>query len=92
MFANKICLHVLLYLDEAGTIDQVIHSQMQKCGVGLWVCVTCGWETKYKTRLYEHVEAKHMETGGRFCPICQKTCPSKNALASHVSRNHRKIK
>jgi len=46
--------------DEAEAIDQAIVSQMQKVGVGVWQCVACGWETKYKTRLYEHVEAKHM--------------------------------
>ena len=64
---------------------------MLKCGTGVWQCVTCGWETKFKTRLYEHVEAKHVETGGHSCPLCGKFCSSKNALKLHKSKYHRNV-
>ena len=32
---------------------------MEKLG-DVWQCKDCLWETKYKTRLWEHVEAKHV--------------------------------
>ena len=51
--------------------------------------MTCGWHSKFKTRLNEHVEAKHVETGGYSCPLCGKFCSSKNALKLHKSKYHR---
>jgi len=65
--------------DEAQAIDQAVNALMQKCG-SVWQCLACGWEAKIKTRLYEHVEAKHVETNGYSCPICGKFCPSQKAL------------
>ena len=74
--------------DEAQAIDQAVVSQMQKCGAA-WQCLACGWETPKRARLWEHVEANHVETNGYSCPICEKFCPSKNALKVHKSRNHK---
>ncbi|XP_023340303.1 zinc finger and BTB domain-containing protein 14 isoform X7 [Eurytemora carolleeae] len=65
-----------------------VEEHMQKTEAG-WVCQACGWETRLKTRLWEHVEAKHVNTGGYTCPHCNKFCPSKNSLKAHVSRTHR---
>ena len=56
-----------------------------------WDCLTCGWTTKYKTRLYEHVESKHVSTAGYNCPHCQQFCSSINALKTHKSRAHKNI-
>ena len=61
---------------------------MVKTG-GVWQCDSCGWETKFKTRLSEHVEAKHMQTSGYNCPLCAKFCSTKNALKIHKTRNHK---
>lgn len=55
----------------------------------LWQCRDCMWTTKYKTRLWEHVEAKHVLSQGYNCPICSKFCPSKNAWHHHKSRYHK---
>eukprot|EP00092_Neocalanus_flemingeri_P077240 GFUD01095880.1.p1 GENE.GFUD01095880.1~~GFUD01095880.1.p1 ORF type:complete len:358 (+),score=69.27 GFUD01095880.1:288-1361(+) len=74
--------------DEAQAIDQAVVAQMQKCG-GVWKCLACGWEAKIKTRLYEHVEAKHVETNGYSCPICGKYCSSQKALKNHKFKYHR---
>ena len=76
--------------DEAEAVDQAVVAQMQKCE-GYWQCTACGWQTKFKTRLYEHVEAKHVETNGYTCPICQKFCPTQKALKIHRSKYHRHV-
>jgi len=69
-------------------IDQAVLAQMQKNG-GVWQCLTCGWEAKIKTRLFEHVEAKHVETNGYSCPICGKFCSSQKGLKNHKFKYHR---
>jgi len=74
--------------DEAQAIDQAVISQMRKSG-GVWQCLACGWEAKIKTRLYEHVEAKHVETNGYSCPICGKFCSSQKGLKNHKFKYHR---
>ena len=77
-------------LDEALSINDEVISQMLKVG-GMWQCLVCGWETKFKSRLWEHVEAKHVNTSGYLCPLCDKFCPSFNALKLHKSRNHKSV-
>jgi len=74
--------------EEAAAIDQAVLSQMQKVG-GAWQCLACEWQTNHKTRCYEHVEAKHVQTNGYSCPFCEKFCPSKNSLKFHKSKYHR---
>ena len=76
------------YLDGKEALDHAVVSQMQRIA-GVWQCLTCGWETKFKTRLFEHVEATHVQTNGYTCPYCDKFCPSKNSLKVHKSRNHK---
>jgi len=80
------------YIDNGAdkALDNEIVTHMQKNGAA-WQCVTCGWETKLRARLWEHVEANHVQTNGYSCPICEKFCPSKNALKVHKSRNHRNM-
>ena len=76
-------------LDESMmAINEAVLSQMEKCG-GDWRCTTCGFQTKLRARVWEHVEAKHVETSGYLCPLCQKFCSSKNALKLHKSKYHR---
>ena len=70
--------------------EERILSCMMKNEQG-WNCLSCGWITKNKTRLFVHVEAKHMPGVGYNCPICDKLCPSLNALNAHKSRNHRNV-
>ena len=77
-------------LDVAEAVDIAVSSQMVKCE-GVWKCMACGWQTKFKTRLYEHVEAKHVETNGYTCQICQKFCPTQKALKMHRSKYHRNV-
>jgi len=77
---------VIAFISSA--LDNEVVAHMLKTGSG-WQCITCGWETKLRARLWEHVEANHVQTSGYLCPICQTPCPSKNALKVHKSRKHR---
>ena len=88
---NQTLTWICVFSSEAAeAIDQAIAYQMQKVGVGVWQCVSCGWETKYKTRLYEHVEAKHVGTNGHTCTLCGKFSASLKALKMHKLKYHRK--
>jgi len=80
------------YVDNGAdkALDNEVVAHMLKIGSG-WQCITCGWETKLRARLWEHVEANHVQTSGYLCPICHTPCPSKNALKVHKSRKHRTV-
>jgi len=69
-------------------LHEAIKSRMEKLPDGLWSCADCGYATSYQTTMWKHIEAKHMAQPAP-CLYCDKMCPSKNALASHVSRYHR---
>jgi len=69
-------------------LDAAIAPKMGKLG-DLWQCQDCLWTTSYRTRLWEHIEAKHVKSGGYNCPLCFKFCPSKNAWHLHKSRYHK---
>ena len=55
-----------------------------------WRCKACDYATTRKSVLYEHVESKHVQSSGYGCHVCEKFCPSLNALRTHVSRYHKK--
>ena len=69
-------------------LEAQISAKMCKAN-DLWQCGDCLWTTKYKTRLWEHIESKHVSSHGYTCPICSKFCPSKNAWHHHKSRYHK---
>ena len=69
-------------------LNAEIAKQMAKNGE-VWQCLSCMWTTKYKTRLWEHVEAKHVTSNGYSCPFCSKFCSSKNAWHQHKSKFHK---
>ena len=81
--SNWILVH-LYFTDQHAAIK----SRMLKLPDGLWNCADCGYTTSYNTTMWKHIEAKHMAQPAP-CLYCDKMCPSKNALASHVSRYHR---
>jgi len=79
-----ICVHCSVDVE----LETAIAQKMGKLG-DLWQCQDCLWTTRYKTRLWEHIEAKHVKSGGYSCPLCNKFCPSKNAWHLHKSRYHK---
>ena len=59
---------------------------------GVYTCTVCGYNARDKTRVYDHVEARHVESGGYSCPFCDKVCPSYSAFKMHKSRYHKATK
>jgi hypothetical protein len=56
----------------------------------MWRCVDCGYESKYKTNVREHVESKHTESTGAVCSFCNVVCVNRKGLRNHVYKYHRK--
>jgi len=54
----------------------------------LWTCHDCGHTSKFRTSMFEHVESKHVGSAGYTCQYCQKICRTRNALRSHLNRQH----
>jgi len=69
---------------------EAVAQKMSKTGDG-WQCQDCLWTTKYKTRLWEHIEAKHVQSGGYNCAMCSKFCSTKHAFHIHKSRYHKGV-
>ena len=70
-------------------VKVAVEEQMERQAGGEWRCLACGWESKAKTRMFEHVEAKHVVTAGYNCPLCGKFCPSQKSLKNHKFTSHR---
>jgi len=72
-------------------IQNQIDSLMEPTLKG-WGCKMCGFDSNNKTRMWEHVEAKHVDTGGYHCKICTKFCKSSSSLRNHMDRYHKELK
>ena len=55
----------------------------------VWKCRACSYENTRKTNVFEHVEAKHVESSGYNCTICGQFCRTISAYKGHFKRNHR---
>jgi len=70
-------------------LELLINSKMTRDGLaGDWTCQDCGFVTKLRQRMSQHVESKHVAADST-CEICYKRCPTRNALRVHKFRNHR---
>jgi len=58
-------------------------------GSNLVGCIRCHYTATTKQRIEYHFESKHTTTSGYQCELCNKLCPTKNALTVHKSRSHR---
>ena len=79
---------IIVYLFHLGDIESKMVKEITEEGGSLWRCQVCDYVTKQKGALFEHVESKHTLSGGYNCHVCGKFCPTRNALRSHVSRQH----
>jgi len=70
-------------------LEDMISKYMTKSDDGLWQCTVCSITSNKKSNMKCHVEAKHLQTQGWQCYICNKHCPSKNAYNVHFHRNHK---
>lgn len=69
-------------------LDTLVKSLMTKNAGGLWQCTQCNYSSKKSSHVQNHVEAKHVQTEGHYCPICSKFCATRNGLMIHKSRFH----
>jgi len=69
------------------TVEGKMSKEMSEQGI-VWKCTDCDYQTKGRRGLYEHIESKHVGSQGYSCQFCQKFCPSRNALRSHMARHH----
>jgi len=67
-------------------VEAAVWSQIGRSDGGSWTCLVCSYSTHHKTNMFQHVEAKHVQTGGYHCPLCQKFCPNSKSLKNHKSR------
>ena len=65
-----------------------IRSRITRLASGWYHCTDCAYESKYKSTMNRHVEAKHIVTPGVMCDHCLQVCPTSNALISHKYRFH----
>lgn len=67
--------------------DEEIIRLVERCG-GLWTCQVCGYTSKYKSHMIEHVEAKHVEHPPYVCGICDKQFKARNGFRQHFVKSH----
>ena len=75
-------------------LDFLVNSKMDKYSEGhgsgtVWRCTDCGYESKYKTNVSEHVESRHVQSAGAVCNYCSSVCVNRKALRNHVYKYHR---
>ena len=56
-------------------------------GKTLWQCAQCHYSSKLRYTVKEHVET-HISGFSHQCPLCDKTCNTRNALRVHTIRKH----
>lgn len=92
----RVCmtLNVIFFLNFLDEFEQEVASFMAKksdsIGHTLWECIDCGYGSKFKYNVTEHVRVKHLNLiSAHVCEFCQITCPTKSALRSHIWRKHK---
>jgi len=77
------------YFSQTSNVDEEVQSKLITIGKSEFQCAECGQTATIRSNMWRHIEAKHVAPQPIHCQFCGKTCPSRNALASHVSRYHR---
>ena len=56
-----------------------------------WQCGSCEYNTKKKSNLVDHIEAKHIEGGYFICKLCNHPASTKRGLRNHHYGRHKEI-
>ena len=90
IYQNKMKWYYLLFYSEVSDrIEEYISSMMYQSETRSWICSECGKESKLKTDITRHVEAKHITNHpGYRCNYCGEYSKTKNALRVHISTRH----
>ena len=67
----------------------LLGSEYIELGDGTFSCLLCAYPAPTRQRILFHMEAKHSNGPGYQCDLCDKHCPTLNALRSHKSRHHK---
>ena len=73
----------------AKTLDEACENGLQKVEGGGVVCLYCSTTWPALSLGRRHIEAKHFQTEGYICDICQAYCETKHALTCHQTRHRR---
>jgi len=70
-------------------LDELINSKIAKdAEAGVWMCFDCDYRSNNLTHIKNHVEGKHIDSGGFSCHICGKISKTRVSLQMHVLRQH----
>ena len=87
-----VCLFVLFIFASFSGLSlntEDINCMVEALGTGGYQCTECGHFSTVKQNLRKHIDAKHVYKQPIDCQYCEKKCPSKNALMTHISRYHK---
>ena len=82
-------LFILVPLPGLSLNTEDINSMVEALATGGYQCTECGHFSSVKQNLKKHIDAKHVYKQPINCQYCEKKCPSKNALMTHISRYHK---
>jgi len=80
------------YLSNKTELDRqcnelMVSSYDSSVGKTVWQCAQCHYSSKLRYTVKEHVET-HISGFSHQCPLCEKTCNTRNALRVHTIRKH----
>ena len=52
---------------------------------GVWLCINCEYCSPIRSRVRNHVEAKHVSHTGFVCDHCDKVFKTRHSLRNHIS-------
>ena len=74
-----------------GSFEEEIEKRMMRAGGSSgYACSECSHTSRDKYAMSVHIEAKHVTNFTLSCQFCGRTCPTRESLRKHVSRNHPK--
>jgi len=72
--------------DSSKEVEDMVTGLMQKIS-GKWTCLTCNLESRDKTDLRRHIEAKHINAEV-ICPVCFSHYKTRESFAKHMTKMH----
>jgi len=67
--------------------ELMVSSFDSSVGKTVWQCAQCHYSSKLRYTVKEHVET-HISGFSHQCPLCDKSCNTRNALRVHTIRKH----
>ena len=74
--------------NEFNELDDIIKSKILTED-GEYKCSECNYTSRNHRNVCNHIESKHLTTGGAQCQVCHKVCPTREALRKHFTRTHK---